>query len=291
MSRFMSRVCACILAAGLAGSLALAAQIPGAGLDPDNEESGAYIPGGNRDADDAGLPPGRNTLRENADVRPGTEPGYAAGDGYPQEQASDLVNNIIEVNTRFAYVSIAHAAVTTLLVLLLLFRLSGIRSAQQRFQRDMSNTKDALRYLMDMDRQGAPKQPVVPVAVPQAGQSESAGERSADIARITAELEKLARRFDDLPRPQPPAAAQPPATAQSSSGDAIAREVERRLAAMHLETIEPGSGDKFDPLLHDEVDSKPSRGELDGTIFRVIQSGLVYNNRVALKARVVVNRA
>jgi len=43
-------------------------------------------------------------------------------------------------------------------------------------------------------------------------------------------------------------------------------------------------------VLHEEVDVKLCRTEQDGTIFRVIQNGLIYNNRVALKARVVVNR-
>ncbi|MDR2733806.1 MAG: nucleotide exchange factor GrpE [Spirochaetota bacterium] len=207
----------------------------------------------------------------------------AVGEG-AQEQFSSLVNQVIDVNTRFAVVFIAIAAAIMLLVLLLLFRLGGIRNSLVKSARDMSNTKDALRYLMDVDKQGAAKKSAQPEDSG-SRRAESGTQTDAAIARVMAEMEKLAKRMDDLPQPQ--------ASAKKRLYDEeeLTRELDRRLEALHIEIIEPAAGDKYDPLLHDEVDSKPSRVDLDGTIFRVIQNGLAYNNRVALKSRVVVHRA
>ena len=207
----------------------------------------------------------------------------------------DLIDRIIEINTRFSLVSIALAAVTALLVLLLLFRLSSIRDALSRSARDMANTKEALRYLMDMDKQAAARaaaEPAAPSGRKERGASQaemSAAPNATDtaLAHITGEMEKFAKRLDELSLPAVKAGAK---SSNSNNEEEVRREVERRLADMHIETVEPAVGEKFDPLLHDEVDSRPSRDELDGTIFRVVQTGLVYNNRVALKARVVVNR-
>jgi len=260
-----------------------------------------------------------------------------AGDVQPRFDAASgtdgqgLVKQIIDVNTRFAFVSIALAALTAILVLLLLFRLGSIRNSIQRSARDMSNTKEALRYLMDMDKQGAARKgaeersgrgaepaeaaarlaaqaqlaaQTQPVAQAQlAAQTQPAAVRDdAALLRVTGALERLTMRLDDLTRAQAEGASRAQAEGSAAAGgqagdtrafgeDEMNREVERRLAAMRIETVEPTAGEKFDPLLHDEVDSRPSRDELDGTIFRVIQTGLVYNNRVALKARVVVNRS
>jgi len=221
------------------------------------------------------------------------------------EQFSSLVNQIIDINTRFAIVFIAIAAAIMLLVLLLLFRLGSIRNALLRSARDMSNTKEALRYLMDMDKQEAAKKPAQDIPA-RKEQAEDAARNEAAIARVMAEMEKLAKRMDNLPQaadepPRVPAKKQqdvddiPPKRASAKKRlydeEDLTRELDRRLEALHIEIIEPAVGDKYDPLLHDEVDSKPSREELDGTIFRVIQNGLAYNNRVALKSRVVVHRA
>jgi hypothetical protein len=215
------------------------------------------------------------------------------------EQFPDLIDRIIEVNTRFAFVSIALAAITTLLVLLLLLRLGGIRDSISRSVRDMGHTKDALRYLMDMDRQTAKQGARAASPPPQEAQGEkaeagTAGHGAADavLSHMTGEMEKLAKRLDDLSRAAGPANAEPANKKnKKDKQEEVQREVERRLAAMNIESVEPAVGEKFDPLFHDEVDSRPSGNDLDGTIFRVIQNGLVYNSRVALKARVVVNRA
>jgi len=238
----------------------------------------------------------------------------AAGGEGAQEQFTNLLKQVVDINTRFAVVFIAIAAAIMLLILLLLFRLGSIRNSLARSARDMSNTKEALRYLMDIDKQESAKKPDVPArkAEPLDMRAEGAVRNEIAIARVMAEMEKLAKRMDDLPQASaakrteteddPPQAVKPAKKRQDTGDDLpakkrlyneeeLASELARRMEALHIEIIEPAVGDKYDPLLHDEVDSKPSQEEIDGTIFRVIQNGLAYNNRVALKARVVVHRA
>lgn len=195
---------------------------------------------------------------------------------------TSLIDTIVGVNSKFAYVTIALAAIICVFMLLLLVRMGGIRNSIGKIERDIMHTKEALRYIMELSQQSG----LGDTSSKPNNSSEGRSERGQDAAlvRISAELEKLSRKVDSFPRPATSAGK------QLFSDEEVSREVQRRLETMRIETIEPGPGDVFDAVLHEEVDVKLCRTEQDGTIFRVIQNGLIYNNRVALKARVVVNR-
>ena len=201
----------------------------------------------------------------------------------PEISPDRILDTIIDVNTKYSYIAIAIAGLTSVLVLLILVRMGGVRNSIGKIERDVMHIKEALRYLMESAQHRPPPEAKEkgsrPVPAP-----EPAG-YSAALLKVFAELELLSRKFDSFPRPATSG------NKQLFSEDEVRREVERRLDEMRIETIVPAPGDMFDAVLHEEVDIKPSRADDDGTIFRVIQNGLVYNSRVALKARVVVNRA
>lgn len=200
----------------------------------------------------------------------------------PEVQQKPLVDAIIEVNTKYSYIAIALAGLTSVLVLLILIRMGGVRNSIGKIERDVMHIKEALRYLMESAQNFSAPDAKEKMVKGAAG-SEGAG-YSAALLKVYAELELLSRKIDAFPRPATSG------NKQLFSDDEVRREVERRLDEMRIETIVPAPGEMFDAVLHEEVDVKPSRADNDGTIFRVIQNGLVYNSRVALKARVVVNR-
>jgi hypothetical protein len=193
------------------------------------------------------------------------------------------IDTMVKINTRFAYVAIALAGLTCIVVLLLLIRFGGVRAAVSKVERDIMHIKEALRYLMEVPQHASSE--IVQKAMPNLDASVVDKRNDAVLLRMVAEIERLSRRMDALPRPSTSSGK------QLYTEEEVSREVQRRLDSMRIETIEPAPGDIYDAVLHEEVDIKPSRSDQDGTIFRVIQNGLVYNSRVALKARVVVHKA
>ena len=200
----------------------------------------------------------------------------------PEAKPERILDAIIDVNTKYSYIAIAVAGLTSVLVLLILVRMGGVRNSIGKIERDVMHIKEALRYLME-NAQNLPSPEAKEKASRVAAAPDSAG-YSAALLKVFAELELLSRKIDSFPRPATSG------NKQLFSEDEVRREVERRLGEMRIETIVPAPGDMFDAVLHEEVDVKSGRADEDGTIFRVIQNGLVYNSRVALKARVVVNR-
>lgn len=239
----------------------------------------AQIPGDNQSTIE-----GSNTAKKAWPDIPSPETNVLDQQKDGRENLSGLasIDTIVSVNSKFAYVTIALVAVVCVLMLLLLVRMSGIRSSIGKIERDIMHTKEALRYIMELSQ----KSVLAGEGNKREGTRENRSERLQDatLIRIVAELEALSRKVDAFPRPATSGGK------QLFSEEEVSREVQRRLEAMKIEVIAPGPDDVFDAALHEAVDVKPCRVEQDGTVFRVIQNGLAYNNRIVLKARVVVNR-